>query len=141
MITAKQILEAYYDIYSPKPGESIPVFKNPSQKELLECGEFIRFFADAKAQKIYIWDGTKAIHRWIIWNVLGKGPVETDWEIKGEAERRGSRMWLVNGKELRYQYRGPSLLSKMKNYDWSWMNNYQIDMESVQKELLDYFGE
>jgi len=141
MIKASQILEEYYGLCKPNwAREGVPVFVNPSQKEMRECGEFIRFFADAETKEVFVWNGAKALHGDMLRHGLSR-PLNSlkDSEIKGEASRRGDPVWVVDVGEFKHAYRSHDLFKRMKDYDWSWMNTYQIDMKSAQKELLEFY--
>jgi hypothetical protein len=141
MIKASQILEEYYSLCKPNwTSEGVPVFVNPSQKEMRECGEFIRFFADAETKEVFVWNGAKAVHGDMLRHGLNRSLNSLkDSEIKGEASRSGSPVWVVDVGEFKHAYRSHDLFKRMKDYDWSWMNTYQIDMKSAQKELLEFY--
>lgn len=71
MITSSQILKLYEDwektiSYGNKP---INIFVNPTSSDLIKLTKSIsdspkevRFIADAKTQKVYVWDASLAIH-------------------------------------------------------------------------------
>jgi hypothetical protein len=145
VITAHQILEKYAALYRiPRSEESVPVFKNPDRREMWECGknEYIRFLANAKTQEIYVWDGTRATHHTIITQVLKKSfyPLE-EGEIIGEAQQKGGPRWEVDWEDVKYNFKTSGDLFKIfQKYDWSWINQYKIDMESVQKTILALYG-
>lgn len=83
MITSKQIIQLSedYDKLISIRGQKIPLYSNPTSSDLLELNKsiknsdkFIRFIADAKARKVYIWDGTLAIHSDVVTS-LGLGNI------------------------------------------------------------------
>lgn len=41
----------------------VEVFKNPSKKEIKECGTEIRFIVDFKKKNLFVWDGGILIHK------------------------------------------------------------------------------
>lgn len=71
MITSKQILKVSEDWVDNIKGydTQIPLYVNPGstdKKKMFQAykisDHFVRFIADGKQQKVYVWDGTQAIH-------------------------------------------------------------------------------
>lgn len=150
MITSKQInqvIEQYVNAQKT-PNGYVQVFSNPSQSELKSIVQnskssssskcMIRFIADARDRKVYIWDAYLAVHddgRKIIG--FPTSIMQTPYLVNGLA-------WITNGKMI-----GPSWVStetvikdsgsksnpkeRMKcltyldqvfSYNWDWLDNY-----------------
>ena len=68
VITSKEIIRLS-EIWIPSKGIKTDVFENPDSSDIKELyknikddDKFIRFYADAKTQKVYAWSGHDAIH-------------------------------------------------------------------------------
>jgi hypothetical protein len=127
MITASQILEEYKTSF--RIGSNyIEIFSNPSKKELLSCGDEIRFTADADKKEVYVWDGNLAIHDDAN-KTLGYGGL---WFKKpiltGIAQKEGSTYYAYRSDELESINLSPpgseEFLTKLLSYDWDFVNRY-----------------
>jgi hypothetical protein len=128
MIKATQILEEYHALH--KSGdEGFPIFINPDQSELKECGDEVRFIADAEHKKVYAWDAFATIHNTIKNQLYLKDfSPSMFW---GLASKQGNRYILVTSDEFNNKvklYRRDMLCQQFVDdvftYDWSWVNKY-----------------
>jgi hypothetical protein len=72
VITSKQIInisEEWFKSITGYGSVSIPMYVNPDSTDIKELyksfktsDRLVRFIADAKGPKVYVWDGTQAIH-------------------------------------------------------------------------------
>jgi hypothetical protein len=60
----KYINEKFYDAYRSR-GRDMEIWENPNSKEMREMTNSgtIRFFANMKTKKIYMWDGDRLTHK------------------------------------------------------------------------------
>jgi hypothetical protein len=68
MITSKQITEEYAALMDAR-NHKTPIYVNPTSSDLLDLNKsikgsdkYVRFIADAKTQKVYVWNGFNALH-------------------------------------------------------------------------------
>ena len=123
MITSKQIIEAYE---TNLPG-GIEIFFNPDRKELRQCGEDVRFTADADRKKLYVWDAHFANHRDVNQKIYGGAHWLLMPLFTGIARRNGSKYYVNESHELELGLQsqvGRVLLKEVLALDWSWVNKY-----------------
>lgn len=77
-------LKAKHRDYYKKLGLLIPLFVNPSNKELRECGSTIRFIIDFKKKKIYCWNGDQLVHWEVAKYLQDNGVIPPGPEILAE---------------------------------------------------------
>ena len=151
MITSKQILELYKSSKKTSSGELV-VFENPTQKELREVAKwtvtddldrikvskinpgYIRFLADAKVQKVYVWNAWLGTHddgR----RLLGYGSqddfMKKPWVMDGmgTVTKSGVTTLDTNDMDLRLKVffrgnRSTKVLPEFLKYNWSWVDKY-----------------
>ena len=134
MITARKILEEYETIVRLGSYRRADVFVNPSRKEIMSCGDEIRFTADADKKKIYVWNGEFFIHD----NVNPKIGYGEKWFNKpiltGLAKEDSPVYYAYESQELesldlrREDKR--NILIKILSSDWSWSNRY-VDLNDL----------
>jgi hypothetical protein len=69
--------------------EETPIFVNPSKKELLECGDYIRFLINFPDRKIYCWNGNQLVH----WEVAKYLQKKGEISIKSEEVLNEISFW------------------------------------------------
>jgi len=140
VITAHQILEEYKTSFRIGSNKYIEIFSNPSQKELLSCGDEIRFTADAIKKEVYVWNANLAIHDDAN-KILGYGSL---WFKKpiltGIAQKKGSTYYAYRSDELETMNLSPpgsqELLSEILSYDWNFVDRY-IEIKDLLQLLSD----
>lgn len=91
--------EKYFKRIKGRYGTSFEVFVNPTKKELMEAGAGdygVRFIADNKYKKLYVWNALKLIHQ-EAWESMGFSGhiIYKDDYMLGQARHIGSGRWLV----------------------------------------------
>jgi hypothetical protein len=108
------------------------VFKNPSKREMAECGD-VRFIADLKNKNLYISNAYNCIHNDIL-RAIGKNEDENFfkdvckhnfWEhcFAGFGTYDNGKYELTHHAEGCYSYISPAL-DKLKSYDDSWLKQW-----------------
>ena len=137
MITSKHILEI-----SEKWSKTVkvwnarvPVYENPGSSDYLELHKdakkdkrtlgYMRFVANSKDQKVYIWDDYLATHADVIktLGISSKNP----WVLTGYIEIKGgspeaSEWW-------------KDAIGDYSDYDWAWMSRYFKLSSELKKSL------
>jgi hypothetical protein len=136
MIKASRILEEYITLYSRSRGDSThttPLFVNPDSNELRELGNDIRFIADSRREKVYVWNAYKELHCFMAEFLYGddETPPHMFW---GTAEREGGKYIIKDSHVVASHIAniGPYNLDKsretwIQNFffeDWQWLKRY-----------------
>lgn len=106
MITSRQILKIS-EQWIPAHGVRTDVFENPDSsdirdlyKSIKESDKFVRFYADAKTQKVYVWNGHEAIHAEVMKGLGFSGSyqqaLDTPYLLIGYGKIQGGRIALYN---------------------------------------------
>ena len=123
----ERFLNTYkYDLM-PGISEVVDVFLNPSSKELREMGDnyakSVRFIADSKKKAVYMFDGTKALHR-EMWHGIST-------ELKDSRKLYNNSDLLVgviqNNRDVLFEsnYLYPlGVWEKIYDTDWKWADKY-----------------
>lgn len=129
MITSKQILTLLEDYYGRIKSDprfpirasiSSEVFINPTQKELREIGDTIRFLADANQERVYVWD-SDILHRQAEMGLFGHQATKPGI-LLGVAKRNGSKYEMTGSDQLIYQRK----ITTIFEYDWTWADRYIV---------------
>ena len=102
------------------------IFKNPSKKELKECGTDIRFIVDFKNKNLYTWNGGVLIHNEVAKWLSNEGELESSG--------LGSHSW------WNWYYAGIAKLSmgKLKFFRHSdYLENGQYGIDLNDSEWID----
>jgi urate oxidase len=123
-------------MFKGRMDDLIEVFVNPSQKELRRQATegWIRFIADNKTKKLYIWGGLIELHD-IVWRRMkidSRKATNSSSLLSGSAKKKGTRFTMVDSSTLRLGKE--EVISDIKNTDWSWIERY-IDLGEYAKEL------
>ena len=134
MITSKQILEEFYKTFDVMGGYS-DIFVNPGSSDYAEIYKeskyhWIKFFADDKNKKVYVWNADRGIHREIVIklnlammndNILAGDAMLSN----GKAIMKDSDMLtnLLNGAKARNPVSKHSLKALL-SINWSWVEKY-----------------
>lgn len=114
------IKEEWYD-YVKVRGKNVEVFVNPSRKDIVEMGEFIRFIADGKEKKLYVTDAFDGALHAELYNEIGFNHKEI---IAGHFWYKKGKLMLVKDEKITLFDNEESLL----NEEWDWMERYNVDM-------------
>lgn len=143
-------------------GDEVEVFINPSSKEIKEIKDAssrgtIRFFANMKEKKVYMWNGDNAIHQDVVDSGLSptSGFDYDDYALSGhdadiifggtvEKGTTRSDTWDASPSA---QYDTPDIakhaddktldnVRKMAKQNFSWLSKYGIDPKGV-KRMVD----
>jgi hypothetical protein len=131
MIRSSQILEEYLTLL--RQGDTgYTIFVNPDRSELRELGDDVRFIADAKKKKVYVWNA-EILHDEIAEFLhLGVADPKKFW---GVATRRGQK-YIVNKSDtlvyLSYIHITPRFSSSVTSghlleflsQEWTWLDRY-----------------
>lgn len=120
---------------------SVPIFVNPSRKEIREIissseGNTVRFSAFHHEQKVFMWDANLIIHDPVEseifrkYNLAGLPYTKNPNLFAGLANMSGGKLVAYSSDQLRKSEVEEKILSK----DWSWLEKYV----SV-KKYLDRF--
>lgn len=118
--------------YSTGEPTTIPVYVNPADKDLIEIKKvsfprnilpYVRFLADKKAKKVYIWHGEiGGYHK----------DVEKALHIPENTALRGTALILPNHKLKVIETSGIQ-----KNLtDWIWVSQYMKNLDKIMKGLF-----
>lgn len=115
----KHLKEEYLTRVKSMIARSTEVFVNPSKKELMEIGQVIRFIADDKNKKVYVWDAVKAFHKQTWRQIKDDSRSEIDPTLLlGTATRSGI---IYKGYPQYTEYQDP------KNFKW--IRKYHISLK------------
>lgn len=133
MITSKQIiflLESYYDSVN-SGGRNIQIFVNPTPDDYKELNaKKVRFIADAKNKKIYVWNAYFAIHNAIAYKIGLEPRMEVDL-FSGESDYYSNKLYMKESSRVRNYVKNRNDSSKEQKYltnffsqNWSWLDKY-----------------
>lgn len=143
MITSSQIIKISEDYLLRE--RNLEVFVNPTRSELSTIANTskalynqIRFIADAKDQKLYVWDAYLEIHYYVRRLIkLNPTVIQTPSIINGTANVTNGRTSIINWTddydELLYNISNNNSKSKeskvflnklLNEYRWNWLSNY-----------------
>lgn len=101
--------------------KEVDVFLNPSPsdvKDIKNAGStYVRFIADKRNQKLYIWGGSLAMHEDVGLSLGMRYVHGTDDYIPGEADIEGFTLKLNNDYDL-------DLFLKLSHEGWEWVKKY-----------------
>jgi hypothetical protein len=127
-----------------KAGQEIfvEVFVNPTKGEFKDAagsttwdrirGQFVRFFADMKKKKVYIWH-PESIHS-AAWKQIGDGRSVADETILAGAAKLERGKWRMADSDSGVSRN----LYKYRPEDWEWANKW-IDVTSYLEEWQEKF--
>uniref|UniRef100_A0A6M3K3V2 Uncharacterized protein n=1 Tax=viral metagenome TaxID=1070528 RepID=A0A6M3K3V2_9ZZZZ len=120
------------------------VFINPTIKEIMGIGSNdIRFVADNKKKKFYIWDAYKNIHVSIWDNVIGDSNREFNDKtlFTGIAKLKGGKMHMHMSDELEHDKNTTerSVIQSLFENDWDWVDKYIIDFSIYIKKMRESY--
>jgi hypothetical protein len=111
-------------------GRSFQVYTNPSFSELLEIGPLVRFTADNKAQKLYVWDFKSGHHADVSIGLKLDDPFNSFDFFKGHAERNAVGSYEMVGSDFLQSFVGKmagkekAFLRTLLNRDWGWVDHW-----------------
>jgi hypothetical protein len=136
LITSRHIvilLEDYLDSVN-YGGRNVQVFVNPTFDDYKELNaKKVRFIADAKSKKIYVWNAYFAIHNAIAYKIGLEPRMDVDL-FSGESDYYNNKLYMKessrlrgyvknvkqgNARPLEHQY-----LVNFFNQNWSWLDKY-----------------
>ena len=133
-------LEEWKDTY--KFGhKTVEVFVNPTKRELMDLGNIMRFFADNRTKKLYVWNGnTLHVNMMKKLNLMNG---KDFYSIKGLNLMGGSAIkkdgkYILQAVDNIY-VQGSKAIIKFLSKDWSWVEKYGIKVKNSPgiKELED----
>lgn len=111
------------------------IFVNPSWSEISKIDEVeqrgVRFIADPKKKKIYVWPAYEAIHLTVFEKAMKKNWTDKFNYFMGEAKKRGDQLIVFASDSLEY---APEKYSWIANINWSWTKRYNIDVDTYLKK-------
>ena len=133
MITSKQIIsisEDYLDSVN-SGGRNIQIFVNPTPDDYKELNaKKVRFIADAKNKKIYVWNAYFAIHNAIAYKIGLEPRMEVDL-FSGESDYYSNKLYMKESSRVRNYVKNRNDSSKEQKYltnffsqNWSWLDKY-----------------
>lgn len=150
MITSNKIiflLEKYLTSKRMSGDRELIIYENPDTNELHDLimlakksqkggsGPYLRFIADTKNKKVYVWDSYEAEHT-IGRSTIGLpsiDPIKTPWLLYGLCEPySGYKLKLIEWPS-KPPYSDTKFYTGLFNGDWNWLNRY-IDT----KEYFEY---
>lgn len=142
-------------------GRSVDIFENPTSSDLKELSrqskDFqrslleVRYIADAKKQKVFVFDAELAIHA-DVRTILDYSTehYKTSFLLNGEAKFQNGKLYTLPqrnliSKSFFYFQNYPSQVDKLYleevlKYDWSWLEKYVIGIDSEIKTIKKTFG-
>jgi len=145
MTRLKQYINEEYLTRLKRKGQSFEVFVNPSVKEMKQVDEMdgVRFTADNKDKKVYVWDSFVAIHN-DVWDLeTGKGRnfnrESCETVLHGECELKGGKYVMNFSDEIHYQMDNKTFYIRDIIKDFKWVNRY-INIEDYLKKIMKEDG-
>lgn len=118
--------EKYIGRVKTKYSKSSEIFVNPSFKEMREVGPEIRFIADSRDKKLYVWNIYSVLH-FDAWLYIK--PTEDDNSLamkgtifEGEAQQSGGSFTVINSNILNTWY-DTKMVRKLQQ-KFKWVNKY-----------------
>jgi hypothetical protein len=138
VITAPQILEAYFDLIKVDwLKEPSPIFINPDRSEMTEIGEWIKFIANAQKKEVYVWKLDRAQHGEVT-KKFGLPSYKEKQMLAGIACRE-SGLYSIQFSDLLNNEDQTVLRDKLKRLnDWSWLGKYYFNMDQFVKDAHYY---
>jgi len=120
------------------------VFVNPTIKEIIEINSNeIRFVADNKKKKFYIWDANLEIHVGIWDNVIGDSNREFNDKtlFTGITKVKDGKLHIKRSDELEYSKKTVerSVIQSLFENDWDWVDKYIIDFSRYIKKMRESY--
>lgn len=144
MITAKRVLKlseewfkqlkrdynnAPFDVYvNPGSSDFIDIYKKDKRTR-------IRFLADNKTKKVYVWDAFLAIHPYVAKELGISFNLYSCHDpniITGEANISGS-----HASVLTVYPTNPNLIKDVAKINWLWLNGYLIGIQDAIQDYMD----
>lgn len=150
-VFSTQLKENYVGSLTGQFKDFIEVFVNPDSKELRDLSKdanIIRFIADAKERKVYMWDGEE-LHLNIIESLLPEyyqvyfHGTQEGTVLIGTGILHGTKAYMTNADALEYdadrffdgvESAWDDMVEKGLLTDWSWAGAF-IDISSAMEEL------
>lgn len=137
IITSNQILKLLEEYFNTKKvhGFDVPIYRNPTLgevKSLKATNVGVRFIADSKFRKVYIWDASKSIHNEIFSFLVSLG-VESwdnlDYCVNGIANVSDSgqltfTVWDFAARPGEMDNEKVNYFKRVKSQDWRWLDRY-----------------
>lgn len=130
MVNIDPLLEKYL-IGFKKYGKIVDIYENPTKKELREIGKDIRWIADSKRQKVYMWPAIQSIHL-DAWLQIKKELNDSRPLYKSDTIMTG--VTFPDGRSVMFSAKayGPEARARMRQEDWSFTSRY-FDIEDIFK--------
>jgi hypothetical protein len=106
------------------------VYTNPSLTKLLEIGPSVRFTADSKDTKVYVWDFNSGRHADVSIGLKLDDPFNSLEFLKGHAERNADGSYEMVGSDFLQSFvgklteRDKSVLYNLLKQKWDWVDGY-----------------
>lgn len=106
------------------------VYTNPSFSELSEIGPLVRFTADNKAQKVYVWNFNSGHHADVSGGLKLNDSFDSLDFLKGHAGRTDDGTYEMVGSDFLQSFvgklteRDKSFLYNLLNLNWAWVDDY-----------------
>lgn len=116
----------------------IDIYVNPSKKEMKLAGNpFVRFIADDKNKRVYVWDAMLMLHR-PTWDFIKKETNDTRVLYKTDTLFSGEFDGSVMSRYDLYSTTLNQLKDIISIYrkDWSWVDRYISGFNDNTKEVL-----
>lgn len=134
----KYINEEYLTRATDSYGNSLEIFVNPSTKDLKDMkGTFVRFIANTKKKRVYVWDGSYLIHSSVWKELVNQGYEKRlsvygpDHLLAGYARKRGGALY-VDHETFNCEN------TNFEKHDWKWIDKYVKDFT---KEMIKWRSE
>jgi hypothetical protein len=153
LLTAKKISEISEEYFSAKRVRAnfVEVYVNPTQSEIISAcskdSKRIRFTANAKNQKVFIWNAMNAIHYDML-PMLGQEYTDVYPNIIGGlAEVQGGKTVMVGWDNFHHimdvmssssRSNAIEFLTKLFSYNWSWLDKYFQATNYINKRKLEF---
>ena len=137
MITSKYIIKLSEEYFNTKNirGFDVVIYKNPTLdeiKSLRAVNSGVRFIADAKSKKVYVWDANKSIHNDIFSSLVSWGAISwdnMDYYINGIASvfdsgRMTFTVWDFANRPGEINSEVRNYVITIMNQDWAWLDRY-----------------
>ena len=106
------------------------VFTNPSVPELLQIGHLVRFTADNKTKKVYIWDYYDGFHAHVSVGMKFSENFDSLDFLKGHAEKKDNGTYEMVGSDFLNSFVGKMtgkekvFLNNLLNQEWDWVDDF-----------------
>ena len=116
-------------VVSPN-GKTFIVWTNPSRSELPEIGPLVRFTADNRIKKIYVWEFNSGHHGDVSIGLKLEDPYNSLNFLRGHAAKKDDGTYEMVGSDFLESFVGrlagkeKVFLSNLLSQSWDWVDSY-----------------